>query len=213
MRRRTLLDMMEERGLGKPKWNIEDGVLVKYEGIAREITVPDGVTSIADEAFFPSLRLEAVRIPDSVKSMGPHPFKGCHDLVTVQIPGHLLEGLTFREVLWLFTDEIMNIPSIEYRFLSRILDGTDKSSEAFRQIFLDRIRDDFYGVRWINKAIGQDKPQWISGILECNPTIPRGKLDECIRSAAEQGKAQIATILMEHLQNRQPDPEAELSLD
>ena len=50
------------------------------------VVIPDGVTSIADEAFYECDGLTNVTIPDSVKNIGSDAFYGCTSLVNLVIP-------------------------------------------------------------------------------------------------------------------------------
>ncbi len=50
-------------------------------------TIPNGVTSIGDMAFYECSRLTGVDIPDSVTSIGMYAFEGCAELDDVTIPG------------------------------------------------------------------------------------------------------------------------------
>ena len=74
-------------------FDIRDGVLVKYTGDANVIVIPDGVTSIADKAFYYCDELNVVTIPESVTSIGTSAFAGCIRLVDINLP----EGMTSIE--------------------------------------------------------------------------------------------------------------------
>jgi hypothetical protein len=92
---------------------INDGVLLRYEGDAQHVTIPDSVKRIGDAAFMgcsPSISvtpisdsvsavgfrpdqtagcgssLLSVTIPDSVTAIGRAAFAGCSTLVSVTIP-------------------------------------------------------------------------------------------------------------------------------
>ena len=49
---------------------------------AMSFTIPDGVTSIGDEAFYGCEALMSVTIPDSVTSIGYQAFRGCYALTS-----------------------------------------------------------------------------------------------------------------------------------
>lgn len=53
---------------------IEDGVLKKYVGPGGDVVIPEGVTSIADHAFFHCRPLDRIVIPDSVTNIGSFAF-------------------------------------------------------------------------------------------------------------------------------------------
>ena len=59
------------------------GVLTKYIGIATEVTIPDGVTSIGNSAFWDCKSLTSITIPDSVTEIGKGAFLGCKNLTSI----------------------------------------------------------------------------------------------------------------------------------
>lgn len=69
---------------------IQDGKLKKYTGPGRDVVIPDGVTSIGEDAFRNCGTLTSVVIPEGVTSIGWHAFSGCSSLTSITIP----EGVT-----------------------------------------------------------------------------------------------------------------------
>lgn len=70
---------------------IKDGVLESYKGTASEVTIPNGVTSIGDGAFYDTSmagdnNLTSVIIPDGVTSIGSSSFAYCAKLKSITIP-------------------------------------------------------------------------------------------------------------------------------
>ena len=65
---------------------IENGVLIKYQGNAKKIVIPDSVTSIGARAFSLHISLTSITIPDSVTSIGEQAFSGCVALASITIP-------------------------------------------------------------------------------------------------------------------------------
>ena len=70
---------------------IADGVLYGYQGDAKEIIVPDGVTEIAKNAFYCRRELRTVTLPASLKIIGDDAFHYCSELKEVLLPEGLLE--------------------------------------------------------------------------------------------------------------------------
>ena len=58
----------------------------QYDSNIVSVTMEDGITSIADSAFYGCLSLASVVIPDSVTSIGSSAFLECRALTTVSIP-------------------------------------------------------------------------------------------------------------------------------
>ncbi len=68
------------------EFDIRNGVLIRYKGNGGELTIPDGVTSIAQGAFLNCDSLTSVTIPDGVTSIGKEAFSFCTNLTQVKIP-------------------------------------------------------------------------------------------------------------------------------
>ncbi len=88
---------------------VKDGYLCGYYGRKGDITVPDGITHIKDNAFRFSDRVTSVHIPEGVKSIGAKAFWACPNLERVTLPDSLesIGGSAFSECTAL-TD--INIP-------------------------------------------------------------------------------------------------------
>ena len=57
-----------------------------YKIYIKYVTLPDGLTSIGDDAFYNCSGLTSVTIPNSVTSIGEWAFQGCSGLTSVTIP-------------------------------------------------------------------------------------------------------------------------------
>ena len=73
-------------GSRKPDFEIEDGVLKKYNGKDRHVDIPDSVTEIGVQAFQYRDSIASITIPDSVKHIGSSAFWGCSSLKSINIP-------------------------------------------------------------------------------------------------------------------------------
>ncbi|MGN0778505.1 MAG: leucine-rich repeat protein [Aristaeellaceae bacterium] len=67
-------------------FQIEDSVLVKYEGEAEHVTIPTGVTGIGSYAFSYCKTLKSVSIPEGVTSIGDYAFAMCTALEQCRLP-------------------------------------------------------------------------------------------------------------------------------
>lgn len=54
-----------------------------------DVTIPEGITSIGNNAFYSCSKLETVRLPSTLKSISSHAFGGCKALKEIQLPGGL----------------------------------------------------------------------------------------------------------------------------
>ena len=69
-----------------------DGLLIKGNAVVRcrpwatSVTIPDGVTCIADGAFQSCINLTSVVIPEGVTNIGSSAFNGCRALTSITIP-------------------------------------------------------------------------------------------------------------------------------
>ena len=136
---------------------IEDGVLKKYKGKGGDVVIPDGVTSIGnnafcrcwelnsvtipnsvtnieDGAFSNCWKLTSVTIPDSVTSIEDHAFDGCESLTSVTIPDSVTsigrDAFSCCE----------NLPSLTYKGITFSLAKTD-STDSSEIIYMAVNRD------------------------------------------------------------------------
>ena len=65
----------------------EDGktVIGVNDRSVKSITIPDGVTSIGEEAFENCNALESITIPDSVTTIGESAFRECTSLTSITV--------------------------------------------------------------------------------------------------------------------------------
>ena len=55
----------------------------------KNVTIPDGVTSVGNVAFKECKKLKQVIIPESVKEIGDGAFRNCTSLVAIELPQHI----------------------------------------------------------------------------------------------------------------------------
>ena len=69
-------------------------MLLRYpEGRQGAYTIPNGVISVGEKAFYHCSGLSSLTIPDSVRSLGFEAFSGCTSLTFVSMP----EGIVYIE--------------------------------------------------------------------------------------------------------------------
>ena len=66
-------------------------VLLKYNGAGGEISIPAGITEIADKAFYQYTTIESVSLPDSVIRIGEAAFEQCKNMKAINLPAGLQE--------------------------------------------------------------------------------------------------------------------------
>ena len=65
-------------------------VLLRYNGRAKEISVPEGITKLGCGAFAGCDFIESVTIPDGVTEIGDNAFANCKNLRSVRLPDSLV---------------------------------------------------------------------------------------------------------------------------
>jgi len=94
---------------------IENGVLVKYNGVLTELDLVDmtDLVAVGDEAFKDNQMLEEVLLPGSVRSIGNSAFENCKALWNMEAYGCTSIGdACFRnctELSWADTDELTSV--------------------------------------------------------------------------------------------------------
>lgn len=75
---------------------INGGVLVAYKGDRVNVIIPDGVRSIAAEAFEGHTEIKTVEIPDSLVVIGEEAFYGCTSLSEINLDGSSVKYILDR---------------------------------------------------------------------------------------------------------------------
>ena len=103
---------------GQNNFLMSNDMILMYQGWGGDVTIPDGIVSIADFAFKDCTGLTSVTIPDSVTSIGWGVFDGCTGLTSVTIPNGIfnIQWRTFCDCTGLTSVTIPdNVISIEIR--------------------------------------------------------------------------------------------------
>jgi hypothetical protein len=179
-------------------FTIENNVLIKVETMASRVVVPDGVTAIGPRAFEGCLRLTGIRLPDTVESLGEHAFLFCKSLTEVHIPEKALQGYSLMGAMSLFDDTYFNHPGMAYRYVARMLDGKADYSEGFRKLCLSDLTQPFSRSRWVAWSVEEDKPQWLTQILELNDRLPLEELEHHIAFCVQAEAPQFTAILLNY---------------
>ena len=53
------------------------------------VNLPNGITTIGDEAFYECIKLTSITIPNSVTTIGVYAFRGCSSLTGINIPNNV----------------------------------------------------------------------------------------------------------------------------
>lgn len=65
---------------------ISGTTLVRYIGSEAELTIPQGVTEIGENAFYENTSVQSVIAPDGLLSVGSNAFRGCTALTSCDLP-------------------------------------------------------------------------------------------------------------------------------
>ncbi len=68
------------------EFEIENGVLLEYNGSDIDVEIPNGVTVIGNNAFYECEEVESIKIPESVSYIEAGAFYGCSNLFSIVIP-------------------------------------------------------------------------------------------------------------------------------
>lgn len=64
-------------------FDVQSGVLIKYNGSDADVTIPAHITAIGNEAFADNTKVQSVRLNDTVRVIGDRAFYGCSSLYSV----------------------------------------------------------------------------------------------------------------------------------
>ena len=87
-------------------FEIRENTLVRYRGLEKEITVPAGITEIAEGAFSNCQFAERIILPDGLEKIGDHAFGGCRALKGISLPDSVTE---IGEYTFQYCDELRDV--------------------------------------------------------------------------------------------------------
>ena len=73
------------------KFKVENGVLIRYSGNRKHVTIPEGIAVIGNRAFEGCKNLEEIVIPEGVREIRATAFATCRKLRFVSLPRSLME--------------------------------------------------------------------------------------------------------------------------
>lgn len=147
-----------------PDFEIVDGCLVKHKRKTARAVIPDGVTSIGNEAFKKNFRLTSVVIPNSVTSISRSAFEGCNKLASITIPNSVT---TIGDSAFYDCDSLSDI------IISNNV--TSIGSHAF-----------------LNTAYYKNESNWIDGVLYIGSCLIKSKRDISGEYVIRNGTTTIA---------------------
>ncbi|MBQ3266275.1 MAG: leucine-rich repeat protein [Ruminococcus sp.] len=97
-------------------FDVQSGILVKYNGTGAEVTVPDYVTAIGASAFENNINIRVITLNANVYSIGERAFYGCSSLESVRSGDGIVEigDMAFRGTPYLemSTDKYMMLGKV-----------------------------------------------------------------------------------------------------
>lgn len=108
----------------------EQNTLVKCPGRRQGIyIIPNGVITIAYEAFYGCTRLSSVTIPNGVTSIGSYAFAGCNGLTSIEIPNSIT-NIEYGAFAYSFNLTSINVSTdnTNYSSIDGVLFSKDKTT-------------------------------------------------------------------------------------
>jgi len=116
---------------------ISNGILLKYKGKDKNVTVPEGVHTIGESAFYCCYDAESVKLPESLRRIESMAFYHCNHLADINIPAGVeyISRAAFEHCDELFRlikagkrENIVVIPFTEEELMN--IAGTDRHTGA-----------------------------------------------------------------------------------
>jgi hypothetical protein len=151
--------------------------IIGYKGtVPTTLTIPSGVTAIADDAFLNATTLVTVNLPVGLLSIGARAFKGCTALTTIEVPSSVLtigesafEGCTSLTTAYLPGTGTKNLQTLQKTLIGTL------ASTASIPLRLMRNREIIEPTRATPYVPKQRVNTRIPKPRAVNPLIPKGK--------------------------------------
>ena len=85
-----MLSLLMSAGSADGDFEIQGTLLIRYNGQAEEVTIPDGIEIIGEGAFLGS-DIKKIMLPDTVKSLRNNCFSYCEQLEEITLPASVTE--------------------------------------------------------------------------------------------------------------------------
>ena len=76
---------------GADSFVMDGTTITSYTGPGGYVSIPDGVTSISDNAFYGNTSVISITLPNTIQSIGSSAFNGCSNLESVTIPASVTD--------------------------------------------------------------------------------------------------------------------------
>ena len=108
---------------------VENGTLTRYNGSAKSVEIPEGVTEISESAL-EGQEIKSVSLPRTLKTISAKAFKDCTDLEEVECPESVEE---VGDLVWSGCTSLktLSIPNEDAEIGNSILDGCTSLTSAY----------------------------------------------------------------------------------
>lgn len=115
--------------------DIQDGVLMKYNGMSENVIVPKGIKALNDSAFLRCKTIRRIDLPDGITRIGNYAFRGCTALEHISIPNSVTQ--IGKSAFWeCYNLNDVQAPTIfcDVNVVNNYFGGTAFAKEVYRPI-------------------------------------------------------------------------------